>query len=71
MGGLVKRVVRISKVKKTKRKGDKVYEAEGYVVRFSLPKWYVERFGEELELEVDEGSGEIKLRPLNTSKSVD
>lgn len=61
----MKRIVRIVKMKKTKRKGDKVYTSEGYMVRFTLPKRYVERFGEELELEIDEETGEIRLRPIN------
>ncbi len=60
----MRRIIKISKMKKSKRKGDKVYYAEGYMVRFSVPKWYVERFGEELELEINEETGEIKLKPV-------
>ncbi len=63
----MKRVIRINKTKRTKRKGDKVYVAEGYAIRFSVPKWYVEKFGEELELEIDEETGEIRLRPISKS----
>ncbi|NPA84945.1 MAG: hypothetical protein GXO07_02950 [Crenarchaeota archaeon] len=59
----MERVVKIHKTLKSKRKGDKVYRSEGYVVRFSLPKRYVERFGDVLLLAVDEESGEIRLRP--------
>ncbi|NPA84769.1 MAG: hypothetical protein GXO07_02035 [Crenarchaeota archaeon] len=60
----MKRVVRARRERRTKRKGDKAYESYIYVIRIALGKSFVERFGEEFEVEVNEETGEIRLKPV-------